>query len=108
MEEKRVRFKRYYTDYVNHMVRFFLSTKEVLELDGKKRCDIENWVAVQSVYALLSDEDKSMIRVLFGNTEERFEVLVNTWSATKCVPVQDVWVKVQRFTKDIATRRGLL
>ena len=36
-----------YTDYVNHAIRFYLSTPDKLMTEVKRKADILNWIAVQ-------------------------------------------------------------
>ena len=59
--KSKLRTRCYYTDYVNHAIRFFLSTPETLKMDGKRRADIENWIAVQAVFHCLKDEDRAIL-----------------------------------------------
>ena len=46
-QEKKLKTRCYYTDYVNHAIRFYLSTPETLKMDGKKKADLLNWMAVR-------------------------------------------------------------
>ena len=60
-EQKKMKTRCYYTDYVNHMVRFFLSTPDTLKLEDKRKPDVDNWLAVQDIWHRLPDEDKRVL-----------------------------------------------
>ena len=63
MSENKPKLKTrcYYTEYVNHMIRFYLTCPETLNMDGKRAADISNWLAVQSVMHHLSDESAQFV-----------------------------------------------
>ena len=107
-EQMQVRRKRYFTDYVNHMIRFFISTPETLDVAGKKRVDIDNWLCVQSIWCGLENDEKDLLRTLYSNTTEGIENLVRAWSCGHAVPIDDVWKKVYSITREIAAARGLI
>ena len=39
---RKLRTRCYYTDYVNHAIRFFLSTPDTLHMEGKRKSDMEH------------------------------------------------------------------
>ena len=63
--EKKLKTRCYYTDYVNHMVRFYLTTPETLQMQGKRKADIENWIAVQDVWHKLGADDKQVLTEIY-------------------------------------------
>ena len=107
MAEIKARTKRFYTEYVNHMVRFFLSTEESLDPKGKSGTDIENWVIVQSEFNLLSEDDKSAIRFIFKKDTNIVEQ-VQMWCELKDMEPDDAWAMVYRFTKKVARGKRLI
>ena len=50
-----------YTEYVNHMIRFYITCPDSLKMDGKKRVDVENWIVVQGVIHSLPDEEREKV-----------------------------------------------
>ena len=48
----KLKVRCYYTDYVNHMIRFYLSTPEGIDLQKRQysAASINNWTAVQMVF----------------------------------------------------------
>ena len=64
----KMKTKCYYTDYVNHMIRFYLSTPNGLDLQKKQysQSSIENWSAVQLVFHRMGTDDKEIVKAVFG------------------------------------------
>ena len=56
----------YYTDYVNHMIRFFLTTPDTLHIEGKRKADVQNWMAVQAVWHGLTVENKKVLTDIYS------------------------------------------
>lgn len=108
MAEIKSRTQRPYTQYVNHMVRFFLSREESLELDERTTgADAVNWAAVQGVFRELTDEQKKAIRFIFAKDCDIVEQ-VRHWAELNALELDDVWTMLYRFSKKIAKVRGLI
>ena len=110
MSENKVRkFKTrcYYTDYVNHCVRFFLSTPETLKMEGKRKADVLNWLAVQSVYSSLKDYEKQVLTEVF-TSDYRLPEGVRIYCEKTGTEQQKVWIIITKISAAIAKRRGLV
>lgn len=113
--EKRVqklKTRCYYTDYVNHMIRFYLTTPDTLMTAGKRKADVMNWMAVQAVFHCLSDNDKQVLTDIF-NTHYRITEAVKIY-CKKMGYDEDgpewnkIWVLMTKTSAAIAKRRGLV
>ena len=105
--EKRMKTRCYYTDYVNHMVRFYLSTPETLHMEGKRKADIENWIATQEVWHKLGAEDKQKLETIFKLSHRVSDGVRMYCEQTGADPYK-VWVLVTKTCSSIAKRRGLV
>lgn len=112
MGEKKVRKQKmktrcYYTDYVNHAIRFFLSTPDTLQVQGKRKADVENWVAVQAVFHQLTDDEKKVLTDVF-NTHYNLPHAVETYCQNTGTDEYQVWVLITKVSSRIAKCRGLI
>lgn len=112
--EKRVRGAKmklktrcYYTDYVNHAIRFFLTTPETLKIEGKRRADIDNWCAVQAVFHCLRDEDRAIIEKIY-RSNYKVVVGVKEFCEQTGTDERKVWTLITKTSAAIAKRRGLI
>ena len=106
-EERKMKTRCYYTDYVNHMIRFYLSTPDTLRTDGKRKADIENWCAVQSVWHKLGTDDRNILEQIFKAHYKVSEGVRIYCSNTAADPYK-IWVLVTKTCALIAKRRGLV
>lgn len=109
-EQKRVRSTKtryYYTDYVNHMVRFYLTCPEMLKTDGKRKCDIENWIVVQGVLHGLPEEDRKKVIDIY-TTHFNLQKAVDMYCEKTGAERRQVWLLLARVAAIIAKRRGLV
>ena len=112
-EEKQVRKQKtlktrcYYTDYVNHAIRFYLSTPDTLHMEGKRKADMENWIAVQSVFHILKPEDKQVLIDVY-KAHFRLPEGVRIYCEKTGADERKTWVLVTRVCAAIAKRRGLV
>ena len=97
----------YYTDYVNHAIRFYLSTTDSLHMDGKRHADIENWLAVQDIWRKLGTDDKETLETVYG-LHHRVPEGVRMYCEKKGTDPYDIWVLVTKTCAAIAKRRGLV
>ena len=105
--DKKLKTRCYYTDYVNHMVRFYLSTPDSLQMDGKRKADIENWLAVQYVWHRLSLDDKNILEQIY-KAHFRLSEGVRMYCTNTAADEQKIWVLITKTSAAIAKRRGLV
>ena len=110
-EQKNVRkplkTRCYYTDYVNHAIRFYLSTPDKLDMANKRKADMENWIAVQTVFHFLKDEDRQVLIDVY-KTSHRVTEGVRMYCEKTGADEQKVWVLITKVSAMIARRRGLV
>ena len=103
---RKLKVRCYYTDYVTHMIRFYLSTPETLQMDGKRKADIENWIAVQDVWRKIKDEDKQVLIEIY-KAHYKLQDGVRMYCENKGADPHDIWVLITKTYAAIAKRRGL-
>lgn len=103
---RKLKTRCYYTDYVNHMIRFYLTTPETLQMEGKRKADIDNWIAVQDVFRKLPDADKATLTDIYKTHYKVQEGVKLYCQKTGADPVK-IWVLVTKTSATIARRRGL-
>ena len=106
-DEKKMRTRCYYTDYVNHMIRFFLSTPDKLDMEGKRKADLDNWLAVQAVWYKLPEENKQVLKSIFG-LHHRVSEGVRMYCEQTGADEYKTWVFITKTCAAIAKRRGLV
>ena len=111
---RKLRTRCYYTDYVNHAIRFFLSTPDTLHMEGKRKADMENWIAVQSVYHILKPEEKQVLTEVY-KAHHRLPEGVRIYcekmepdEKKRQVLTKKTWILVTKFCAAIAKKRGLV
>lgn len=104
---KTLKTRCYYTDYVNHMIRFFLSTPETLHMEGKRKADVMNWMAVQSVWYSLSAENKQVLTDVYSKHHWITEA-VRLYCQETGADSGKIWVLITKTGAAIAKRRGLI
>ena len=105
--DKRLKTRCYYTDYVNHMIRFYLSTPDTLQMQGKRKSDIENWIAVQDVWHRLGTDDKDILENVY-KLHYRVSEGVRMYCEKTGADTYKTWVLVTKTSAAIAKRRGLV
>ena len=105
--DKRLKTRCYYTDYVNHMIRFYLSTPDTLQMQGKRKSDIENWIAVQDVWHRLCTDDKDILENVY-KLHYRVSEGVRMYCEKTGADTYKTWVLVTKTSAAIAKRRGLV
>lgn len=106
-EKNGMKTRYYYTEYVNHMVRFYITCPETLRMEGKKRSDIENWLAVQGVFHYLPDVDREKVQEIY-KLHYHLPKAVEMYCAETGEDANKVWVLLARVSAQIAKRRGLI
>ena len=104
---KPMRTRCYYTDYVNHMIRFFLTTPDTLHIEGKRKADVQNWMAVQAVWHGLSEDNKKVLTDIYSRHHWITEA-VRLYCQDKGAEPERIWVLITKTGAAIAKRRGLI
>lgn len=109
MKDERIKTRCYYTDYVNHMIRFYLSVPDGLNLQGKNysQVSIENWLAVQMVFHRLSKDDSDMMTTIYRMDHYLPKAVDNYCKKTGTDP-NIVWKTITRVCAKIARVRKLM
>jgi len=105
-EVREIKTRCYYTDYVSHAIRFYLSTPETLHMEGKRKADIDNWLAVQDVWRKLRDDEKKVLETIY-KTHKVGEGVRKYCSETGADTLK-IWTLVTKTCSAIAKRRGLI
>lgn len=104
--QKKIKTRCYYTDYVNHMIRFYLTTPTTLKMENKRHADIENWLAVQDVWHKLSENDKFTVETIYS-LHYRVPEGVRIYCEKTGADQYKTWVLVTKVCAAVAKRRGL-
>ena len=110
MSEKQVRKMKtrcYYSDYVNHAIRFYLTTPNTLIIAGKRKADVANWMSVQAVFHYLKDDDKQVLTEIYRSSH-RLSEGVRAYCEKTGADEQKIWVLITKVSAAIARRRGLV
>ena len=107
MTETKLKTRCYYTEYVNHMVRFYITCPDSIKTDGKRRCDIENWIAVQGVLHSLPEETREKVLTVY-RTHYNLPKAVEMYCRETGADEQQIWILITKVTALIARRRGLV
>lgn len=104
---KNFKTRCYYTDYVNHMIRFYLTCPDVLTTAGKRKADIENWMAVQATLHNLKESDRQTV---FGVFKAHFRMAegVRIYCSETGADERRTWILLTKVASSIARRRGLI
>ena len=105
---RKVKTRCYYTDYVNHMIRFYLSTPESIETNGKRGADIANWIAVQEVWHKLGTEDRITLEKIYRLHHKVAEGVKMYCEETGTEDAYSIWVLITKTNQAIARKRGLI
>lgn len=99
----------YYTDYVNHMIRFYLSTPDGINLRAREysSASIANWTSVQMVFHKMDPADAAMVRDVFG-CGHFLPKAVETYCEKTGTDVDTVWKVLTKVSAKIARVRGLM
>ena len=105
--DRKLKTRCYYTDYVQHMVRFYLSTPETLSMEGRRKADIENWLAVQDVLRHLNTTDRQMLEDVY-RLHHKLPEGVRIYCEKTGADPYTVWVLITKTNSRIAKRRCLI
>ena len=104
---KPLKTRCYYTDFVNHCIKFYLSTPEALQMEGKKKADIDNWLAVQYVFRKISDAEKQVLAEVY-RTHYRIADAVKMYCEKTGTDEDKVWILITKTSAAVAKSRGLV
>ena len=104
---RRLKTKCYYTDYVNHAVRFYLSTPDTLMMEGKRKSDVMNWIAVQTVFHGLKENEKQVLTEIY-KLHHRLPEGVRMYCEKTGANERRTWILITKFSAAVARKRGLI
>jgi len=104
---RKIKTRCYYTDFINHMIRFYLSTPESLNMEGKRKADVDNWIAVQDVWRRLGADERETLKTIYGLHHRVSEGVRMYCEKTGADPYK-TWVLITKTCANIAKRRGLV
>lgn len=109
MSNNKTKTRCYYTDYVNHMIRFYLSTPEGLDMNKRQytTSSIANWSAVQLVFHRMDTDEAEMVKKVFG-CGHYLPKAVDEYCSKTGADKDDVWRVLTRVNAKIARVRGLM
>ena len=98
---------KFYSQYVNHMLRFYARYCDKNLESFKKSTDMKNWLAVKTVLDKLPEKDKNVIIEVY---RRRDTLADNIYEVSKELGIdQDViWIMLNKVTKKIARERELI
>ena len=98
---------KYYSSYINHMLKFYARYCDKNLESFKKSTDIKNWLAVKTVLDKLPEKDKNVIIEVYRRGDTLPDNIY--WVAKELKVEQDmIWTLVSKVTKRIAKERGLI
>lgn len=105
----KMKVRCYYTDYVNHMIRFYLSTPEGLDLQKRHytASSIANWSAVQMVFHRMSEQEAELVKGVFS-CGHYLPKAVEEYCKKNGGEPDDVWKVLTKVNSKIARVRGLM
>lgn len=109
----KIKTRCYYTDYVNHMIRFYLSTPTGLDLRERQytSASIKNWTAVQMVFHKLPEKESTLVKEVFGKGHY-LPKAVDDYCRDHGIDTDEgkkgVWMVLTRINAKIARVRGLM
>lgn len=104
-------FRTCYTEYVEHMLRYFVKSPVYEVPKAKSKADnvnYMNWQSVQNVWCDLKDSEKSILAEVYGERKGDFRDAVKLAALNHGVGAGDVWKLVTRVSKQVAEMRGLI
>ena len=93
----------YYTIYINHCLRFYIRHQNP---KFHSIVDKENWNACDYVFKGLTRERQKMITYIYQ--EDSITERVEKYAEINKTTSGSVWIALDKVTKEIARRRGLL
>ena len=108
-----IKTKTYYTDYVNHAIRFYLSTPGGIDFCKRNYTDasVNNWLAVQLVFRKMDEKDIDMVKAVF-KCGHYLPKAVDEYCKQNGLGTEEekdkVWMVLSKVNAKIARVRGLV
>ena len=98
--------KPFYTDYVRHALRFYSRNLSIYP-HCKKRADMENWLACDSVVKKYSERDRDILVYVYGSYDTLAD---NVYAMAKKYSINQniIWDMMKEFEREIAIQRNLI
>lgn len=103
--------KKFYSDMVAHMIRYYLTTPEGLDVTPENRpspFDVGSWISVQSVWHTMSDADRVLLTEWATADGYKPMLAVQKVVGTDPEQVRMAWERIQHYTWLIAKQRGFI
>ena len=100
--------KPYYSEYVNHILRFYVS------VEGRERktiphgADQLNYDAADKVLRTLGETDRAILREVFAPSHDSLLYRVIDVAQSRKIPSSDIWTLISRVSRRIAEERNLI
>ena len=85
----------------------YLSTPDTLKMDGKRKADVENWIAVQTVFHQLKPDSQQVLTEVY-KASHRLPEGVRMYCEKTGTDEHQTWVFITKVVAAIARRRGLV
>ena len=96
--------KLFYTDYVRHCLRFYISHRQMTEF--KTPADEANWKAVDGVFKALPAEQQKIVEDIYS-CKDNFALAVSVTAIKHGKSEDEVRIITRQVEKQIATARSL-
>lgn len=105
----KLKVKCYYTDYVCHMIRFYLSTPDGINLQKRRytNASIANWIAVQMVFHRMEQTEAEMVKAVF-ECDHYLPKAVDAYCKKTGADADEVWRVLTKVNARIARARELI
>ncbi len=109
VDEKVIRSRRnHWTEFTNHMIKFFISSPDSINVQEHTKADVKNWMAVQTVWCELETEQQRLLTDIYRRKNIPFAESVKICSSTHQVSEGDAWKLISLVCVRIAKVRGLI
>lgn len=96
--------KTYYSDFVNHCLRFYARHPEA---KFKTECEKKNWLSCDNVLKTLCDPDREMLVAIYADGDTLSDCIFKQ-AKERGIKQDYIWKLVGDVERKIAKRRGLL
>ena len=100
--------RNHYTDFVKHSIRFYITCPDQLDVAGHTAAEVNNWIAVQTVFADLEPEERRFVTDVYRRNKVDFVEAVRTCCKTHEMSENDAWKLLSSVVARIARVRGLV
>ncbi len=98
---------KYYSEYVNHMLRFYVRHRQIKENELEKKIDLKNWNIVKMVLDDLKEKDRNVIIKVY---EKQDSIPNNILETSKELGIRQnvIWTLLNKVCRKIAKERELI